>query len=249
MSDEKTAPEAMQEGATEETRNVYLAFCDILGFSSMILRDFEGTLEVYREFGKSVEGSDLRGVEVTMYSDSILITGPALYPVASAVQLLWFTALTRGFMIRGAISYGRYWERRSGRSLLVASDALVRAVKLESAVGVPAVFIADDIEIHDLIWASYFAHGPFSCPVLHFRDRNIINPFNHFWFASARMRATLMLDEHPAHRDKYLWFLALHAAVESGKILAPEGKREQLVEKGVIGYVGTNLEQEGGPST
>jgi hypothetical protein len=234
MSEEEALPETASTEATEETRNVYLAFCDILGFSSMLMRDFDATLELYREFSSSVEDSESpENVQVTMYSDSILITGPSLLPVVTAVQLLWFTALTRGFMIRGAISYGKYWERRTGRSLLVASDALVRAVKLESSVGVPAVFIADDVEVDDFIWAIFYTNGPFACPVLHFRDRNIVNPFNSFWFRSAKMRAELMLEEHPAHQDKYLWFLALHSAIESGKELTPEGTLEELLTRGV----------------
>jgi len=218
----------------EDIKQVYLAFCDILGFSNMISTDFDGTLEIYREFGQSVENSQFRGVEVTMYSDSIIITGPDLYQVAGSVQLLWFTALTRNLMMRGAITYGRYWERKTGRSLLVASDALVRAVKLESMVSVPAVFIADDIEIFDDMWSNYFVNGPFSSPILHFRDRNIINPFNHFWFRSAGNRAENLLEQYPAHKDKYLWFLALHSAIDSNKTLAPEGKLDQLIADGWI---------------
>lgn len=227
----------------EETRNVYLAFCDILGFSAMVIRDFDQTLNIYREFGNSITSADyLRDVEITMYSDSVLITGNDLYRVASAVQVLWFIALSRNFMIRGAITSGRYWEKKTARSLMVASDALIRAVSLESSIGIPAVVIADDIEIDDMAWARFFVDGPFSTPILHFRDRNIVNPFNHFWFASAGNRAENLLEEYPRYKDKYLWFLALHAAVEAGKDLTPEGKLEQLIAAGILGRIDTQGE-------
>jgi hypothetical protein len=117
---------------------------------------------------------------------------------------------------------------------MVVSDALVRAVHLESSIGVPAVVIADDIEIGDFAWAAHFVQDIFSAPILHFRDRNIINPFNRFWFQSAGHRARMLLEENPKHKDKYLWFLALHAAVDSGKNLTPEGKLEQLIADSVI---------------
>ena len=91
-----------------------------------------------------------------MYSDAILITAMSLARVLQAAQGLWFFALANNFMIRGAITKGRYWEQRRGNDLLVASDALVRAVKLEKSVGIPAVVIADDVEIPDAYWLARF---------------------------------------------------------------------------------------------
>lgn len=243
---EKNQPDASNDNLekNEEARNVYLAFCDILGFSAMVIKDFDKTLDVYRDFGESITKADyLKDVEITMYSDSVLITGNDLYRVASAVQILWFIALSRDFMIRGAITYGRYWEKKTTRSLMVASDALIRAVNLESTIGIPGVVIADDIEIDDLMWAGFFVKGPFSTSILHFRDRNIVNPFSHYWFASAGTRAMNLLEEHPRHKDKYLWFLALHAAVESGKNLTPEGKLEQLIAAGILERMKTPTEE------
>ena len=134
----------------------------------------------------------------------------SLDKVLVAVQGLWFFALAKNFMIRGAITKGRYWELQQGNHLFVASDALVRAVQLEKSVGIPAVVIADDVEIPDNYWLARFAHGPFATALLHFRDRNIVNPFNLFWGESARNRASILMAENPEHQDKYLWFLALH---------------------------------------
>ena len=99
--------------------------------------------------------------------------------VAHMRSQVWFLALMHDLMVRGAVAKGRYWEQRQGNHMLVASDALARAVKLEKSVGVPAVVIADDVEIPDALWFHRFQNGGlFLTPILHCRDRNIINPFN-----------------------------------------------------------------------
>ena len=204
----------------------YVAFCDILGFSNSILNDFDAALASYQALGEILASSEtsLEGVEATMYSDAVLITGESLPSVLRAVQNFWFFALMRDFMIRGAIAHGRYWVRRIGGHLFVASDALVRAVKLERSVGVPAVVIADDIEIPDSYWAARFSnetHGQYITPLLHFRDRNIVNPFHIMWHRSAGDRARKQMELSPRYKDKYLWFLALHQAVGDGEPLVP----------------------------
>jgi len=178
-------------------------------------------------------------VKVTMYSDSILIVGKTLETVLGAVQGLWFFALGSDFMIRGAITKGHYWERRQGNDMLVVSDALVRAVKLEKVVSVPAVVLADDIEIPDGLWLKQFTgngNGIVATSLLHFRDRNIVNPFNSFWLLSAGNRATILMEMSPSHRDKYLWFLALHEAVTERRTLVPPAVFARLVRDGVIGW-------------
>jgi hypothetical protein len=212
----------------------YVGFCDILGFSDRILTDFDRTLEIYKQFGVSLSSLPAKGTQVTMYSDAILVTGASLGRVLSAVQALWFVALTNDLMIRGAIAKGRYWEQRQGNHMLVASDAVVRAVKLEKSVGVPAVFIADDIEIPDELWLNRFHRGLFETPLLHFRDRNIVNPFNTFWFTSAAVRASQLMADSLLHRDKYLWFLELHKAVGNGQGLIPPGVLMRFVRDGIL---------------
>lgn len=214
----------------------YVAYCDILGFSARIQENFDQALEAYREFGKVMSDSEfpLEEVQTTVYSDAVLITSASLPPVLRAVQNFWFLALMYDFMIRGAIAYGRYWEQRNAGHLFVASEALVRAVKLERLVGVPAVVIADDIEIPESYWAARFSnatHGQYITPLLHFRDRNIVNPFNIMWHRSAGDRAQRLMDKNPRYKDKYLWFLALHKAVGDGEALIPPNVLAHLVRE------------------
>jgi hypothetical protein len=188
------------------TENRYVGFCDILGFSNRILADFDGTLKIYKDFAETFSKVPAKEAEVTMYSDAILITGNSVGRVACAIQNLWFIALANDLMIHGAICKGRYWERREGNHMLVASYALVRAVKLERSVGVPAVVLADDVEIPDEVWLHRFAAGLFHTPILHFRDRDIVNPFNTWWFRSAASRASQLMTISPSQTDKHLWF-------------------------------------------
>jgi hypothetical protein len=215
-----------------ETR--YVAFCDILGFSDRILNNFDGTLQAYREFADMMANPVVEEAQTTIYSDAILITGASLVKVLSAVQSVWFFALTHNLMIRGALTKGRYWEERRDNHLFVVSDALVRSVKLERSVGVPAVVVADDVEIPDNYWLLRFRNGPFGTPLLHFRDRNIVNPFNIMWGVSAASRARELMNENPAHKDKYLWFLALHKAVADGQELIPPDIFARFLREGTL---------------
>ncbi|MBU9365356.1 hypothetical protein QZM78_08005 [Burkholderia multivorans] len=235
---ESAPPEPAQVAdAVEEISMKYVAFCDILGFSAKIATDFDETLKVYRQFGERLEPQLFGNVRMTMYSDAILLTSDELFPLLSAVQILWFIALTEDLMIRGGIAYGRYWERRQGDHMMVVSDALVRAVKIEGMVGVPAVVLADDINLDLGYWIPRFSHGQYRTPLLHFRDRNIVNPFSSFWGISARTRATMLMEQSPAHKEKYLWFLALYNAVAAGDKLVPDAAFTEMIDKGIIGPV------------
>jgi hypothetical protein len=216
------------------TDGMYVAYCDILGFSELTTSHFDATLKLYSELGDVITGFAQEDVEVTIYSDAVLLTSLSLTRISQAVQNLWFFALQHNMMIRGAITQGKYWELRRGKCLLVMSDALVRAVRLERLVGVPAVVLADDIEVSGDLWAARFRLGAVAAPLLHFRDRTIVNPFNLFWFRSARGRATLLMEEHPKYRDKYLWFLALHAAIEADAELVPPEALAKLLSSGTL---------------
>ena len=86
-------------------------------------------------------------------------------PILYAVQSLWFATLTQDWLIRGGIAYGKYWEDRSNGNLFVVSDALVRAVRLESTIKVPGVVLSPEIEVPLSAWVTRFRDGPFSAPL------------------------------------------------------------------------------------
>ena len=131
---EKNIAVPVEGEATGDGRDMcYVGFCDILGLSNRILTDVDETLKIYKQFGASVSGLPIKGTQVTMYSDAVLVTGESLGRVLAAVQALWFVALANDLMIRGAVTQGRHWEQRDGNHLLVASDVTrVRRWRLSS---------------------------------------------------------------------------------------------------------------------
>ncbi|HVV94829.1 MAG TPA: hypothetical protein VHD15_15565 [Hyphomicrobiales bacterium] len=225
LSEEEISPPAEQR---------YVAFCDILGFSNRIISDFSGTVRLYNEFAKFIAGADYIKADVTIYSDSIIVSSLSLVDVIQAVNALWFIAQTHFVIIRGGIAYGRYWQISQDKHMFVVSDALVHAVKIEKSVGFPMVMIADNIDIPLNLWVSRFEHGPIATPLLHFRDRNIVNPFGIYWFASARGRILTLMEQSPGHEEKYQWLLALHEAIANQHDLVPWGVVERLIKMGVI---------------
>jgi len=233
-SNETDSTNISDKAGVEGIADRFVGFCDILGFSNRILSDFDGTLETYKAFANIFTDVPFPDVETTIYSDAILVTGESLGRVVCAIQNIWFLASANDMMVRGAVTRGRYWVERKGNHMLVASDALARAVKLERSVGIPAVVIADDIEISDKDWFCRFKNGLLQMAILHFRDRNIVNPFNFMWYRSAADRARKLMTASPAHKDKYLWFLALHEAVENDQALVPPAVLERFMQMGVV---------------
>jgi len=213
----------------------YVGFCDVLGFSSAVLRDFDSTIALYRQFQSDVRDWPFpRRARVSVYSDSILIVSDDLPAVLNTIVVLNWAALRHDWLIRGGVAYGRYWEDREAGNLFVVSDALVKAVRLENTVKVPAVVVSPDITLGVEAWVPRFQHGVFRCPLLHFLGHTLVNPFNSYWFASAAIRVRRQLELHPQHREKYEWFLSLVEAVSKDDLLIPESALAQMLELGVL---------------
>jgi hypothetical protein len=213
----------------------YVAFCDVLGFSHAVENRFDETIAVYQEFiGRLSEWPFPEKAQVSVYSDSIIVVCSELAPLLYAVQNLWFATLTHNWLIRGSIAYGKHWERKEDGNLFVVSDALTRAVKIESTLKHPAVAISPEVELTFQHWTLRFAHGVHSTPLLHFRGLNIVNPFNPYWFASTQVRVSQLMTDFPQHTDKYQWFLDLFSAVERDELLIPDAALNELLELGII---------------
>jgi hypothetical protein len=213
----------------------YVGFCDVLGFSATVLNDFEATIAVYQRFREDVRKWPFPAkVKVSVYSDSILVVGDELQPVLDAIVGLQWAALRLDWLIRGGISYGRYWEEKEDGNLFVVSDALVRAVAIEKSIKVPAVGISEEISLGIEAWVPRFLHGVCKAPLLFFDGRAIVNPFNKYWFRSAVIRAMDLLEAHPKHKEKYEWFLSLAEAVARDDVLVPESALASMVELGIL---------------
>lgn len=218
-----------------EPRMRYVAYCDVLGFSNAVVNLFEHTIAVYAEFMERMRDWPFpEKAEISIYSDSILIVSDELPPVIHAVKNLWFATLSQDWLIRGGIAYGRYWEQRENGNLFVVSDALVRAVKLESSVGYPAVTFSPEVDLTLAAWTRRYEAGLLPAPVLHFRGLSFVNPFNPCWLQSARMRVSQMLDAYPEHAKKYNWFLDLTTAVDNDESLIPEAILNELLQTGIL---------------
>ena len=219
----------------EAVPNKYVAFCDVLGFSHAVENHFDATIQLYLEFKNRIADWPFpEKANISVYSDSILIVCDELAPLLYAVQSLWFATLTQNWLIRGGVAYGKYWEDRSNGNLFVVSDALVRAVRLESTIKVPGVVLSPEIEVPLSAWVTRFRDGPFSAPLLYFDGLNVINPFNPFWFASARSRVCQLMNEFPQHSAKYDWFLKLSDHVEADELLVPKDALEEMLALGII---------------
>ncbi|WP_161803601.1 hypothetical protein, partial [Burkholderia cenocepacia] len=83
-------------------------------------------------------------------------------------------------------------------------------------------------------WIPRFSYDQYRTPLLHFRDRNIVNPFSPYWGVSACARATMLMEQSPSHKEKYLWFLALYNAVAAGDKLVPDAAFTEMLDKGII---------------
>lgn len=215
--------------------NKYVAFCDVLGFSHAVENAFEETINLYKKFSERISDWPFpQKANVSMYSDSILIVCDELPPLLFAVQGLWFATLTQNWLIRGGIAYGKYWEDRTNGNLFVVSDALVRAVRLESTVKVPAVVLSPEVEIPLGMWVARLSHGPYMAPLLHHDGFSLVNPFNIAWFMSAKNRVQQLKVRFPQHSDKYDWFLSLADQVGANEPLIPQSVLDEMVAKSII---------------
>lgn len=213
----------------------YVGFCDVLGFSSAVINDFDATIALYQQFRSDVKKWPFTSkAKVSVYSDSILVVSEELPAVVNTIVALNWAALLQDWLIRGGIAYGRHWEVKEDGNLFVVSEALVKAVALEKSVKVPAVVVSEEILLGVEAWIPRFEHGPFKAPLLHFDGRSLVNPFNEYWFVSAAMRTKRLLELHPQHCEKYEWFLSLIEAIKKDEILVPDAALAEMLKLGIL---------------
>jgi hypothetical protein len=214
--------------------NTYVAFCDILGFSSNVKADFENTIAIYREFKKQVHMKGAIDANISVYSDSIIIEGDSLLKVCHAAQLLLWTTLRHGWIVRGGVAYGKHWKEADESNLFIVSEALVKAVDIEKYVEHPVIALSEEISLGLEYWHLGFQHTVFDLPIIHWDKRNIINPFNNYWFASAVINLRRIKESNPLHKNKYDYLLKLVEAIDSNECFIPQPIIDDLLKQKLI---------------
>lgn len=207
---------------TDTNVNVkYVAFIDLLGFSNKVLANCEETIDIYEQMLQSTSKiSVLRPeVQITVYSDSFLLTSNEFLPLVDVSRGLLMQTLFNNYLVRGGIAYGKHIESSMPPHLFVVSEALIKAAALEKTIKNPCIAIHPDIIIKDEWWSGHDRN--ITRDLLYFGGHIIVNPCNPLWGLSAGTRVKLMQDEIPQHREKYDWFLQLHEAIFSPVPMIP----------------------------
>jgi hypothetical protein len=139
--------ETLTSRLTSGSRNVYVAFVDLLGFSDRVKKDWIEAAAVYgaimteaariHEAHRALWTQSQQGAASTMQtlSDSIIIVGTNLIEVGSLAQALQSAALVSGRMLaRGGIAFGTHAAVEHPPHSYVVSRALATAAYLEAKV-------------------------------------------------------------------------------------------------------------------
>lgn len=213
----------------------FVAYCDILGFSTRVRADFDDTTELYETFARLLTQLESKETRTSIFSDSIIITSKDLMRLVEVVNVLWFAAQTHFFIIRGGIARGRIWQKITPYHTQLVSDALIRAVEIEKSVRHPAVVIDESIDVGLNFWIPRFSEGSAIAPVLYYQNLKIVSPFGRYWFASALPRYQHLKEAAGAqHYHKYDWLIGLHEAVRNDEDLVPPHIIALLLREGVI---------------
>jgi len=203
----------------------YVAFLDVLGFSSLTKGDFRAALAIYDDLIESINvcrtvtSSDLT---IRVFSDSILLVSSNLREILHATNVLHQGTLLCDCLIRGGIAAGPHCEVSRDGNLYIVSEALVHAVRLEHEVKNPCVALHSSI-LPQLKKgrASTQPNSPFFRLILFYEGHWIVNPFNITWGHSAAVRVHQLKEAFPEFNEKYDWFLGLYEAISKGDSLSP----------------------------
>jgi len=179
----------------------------------------------------------LKGIveaHISVYSDSIIIEGDNLLKVCTAAQLLLWTTLSHGWIVRGGVAYGKHWKEADNSNLFIISEALVKAVDIEKCVRHPVIALSEEISLELNYWLLGFEYSVFDLPIIHYDNRNIINPFNNYWFTSAVINLGNIKERNPLHTLKYDYLLKLAEAISSGKCFIPQPIIDDMLQKKMI---------------
>lgn len=212
----------------------YVAFCDLLGFSNAILTDFDKVLLIYQDFNKALDGHRAIFSDVGLFSDAVVITSDSLEEVCSAVQILYAVCIRHGFLMRGGVGYGKHWKRMTSNDILLASEALVKAVSIEKSHKKPVIIIDPQIKLtFENCWIDSFRDF-FEMPILYYEGDIIINPFGMYFYNTGIHLLKDLKAQNPRFADKYDYLLGIADAKENNYSFAPPEVIKELLDKGII---------------
>ncbi|MCP3775217.1 hypothetical protein NLX71_18255 [Paenibacillus sp. MZ04-78.2] len=135
-------------------KNHFVAFIDLLGFSSMVKKDLEapdGTNKYMEElFRVHQETIQLAGgvinLDVVQFSDSVILATE--FKKENFNEFLWlitkyqFTLFSRGILSRGGVAYGKHYYNNG----FLYSLGLIEAYNIESKIAKnPRVIVSSDL--------------------------------------------------------------------------------------------------------
>ena len=86
-TDNQEVPDADTRMGAESAEELYVAFCDILGFADRVIAEFDATVDATQKLAELLSGEAFKAmdVKITMYSDSILVVGRNLAEILGTV--------------------------------------------------------------------------------------------------------------------------------------------------------------------
>jgi hypothetical protein len=135
----------------------YVAFLDVLGFSSLVANDRDGDLinEYLAALSTALkpESGTVGQNDYLVFSDSIVVTSLGGEPdhlrqLVRSCSYLFGELLKRGIAMRGAISYGQYLSNSTGKGRFVAGKAIVEAYSFEERQDWVGIMLAPSVVKH-----------------------------------------------------------------------------------------------------
>jgi hypothetical protein len=137
----------------------FVAFIDVLGFSNRLSK-WDAALDFYLEMISTTRraldrwhsewalengSAHIEPVDMTIISDSIILSSDSLIKIAKASAFLQANALTHGVLVRGSIAFGRHFTFSFSHGHLILSDALAKAVAGEKEAKFPRITIHPEL--------------------------------------------------------------------------------------------------------
>lgn len=134
--------------------NYFVAFIDLLGFSSMVSHDCENPETAQKYIDKlqntHIKAKELKnhidGLQLTQFSDSIVLALPykkeSFVDFAKLVSNYQYELLENGILCRGGISYGMHYYEDD----FLFSNGLIHAYKIEKDISInPRIVVSKDL--------------------------------------------------------------------------------------------------------